>query len=76
MHHPAPTACGALRADSVGAKPNMEQQHQHNKRKRKPVFVFGNYKNYYGYRVIFLTHPLEKQSQIKGPNKMLPKSIS
>ncbi|XP_065617167.1 probable RNA methyltransferase At5g51130 isoform X2 [Quercus suber] len=51
MHHPAPTACGALRADSVGAKPNMEQQHQHNKRKRKPVFVFGNYKNYYGYRI-------------------------
>ncbi|KAL0000033.1 hypothetical protein SO802_019635 [Lithocarpus litseifolius] len=28
----------------------MEQQHQHSKRKRKPVFVFGNYKNYYGYR--------------------------
>ncbi|KAL0000018.1 hypothetical protein SO802_019620 [Lithocarpus litseifolius] len=29
----------------------MEQQHQHSKRKRKPVFVFGNYKNYYGYRI-------------------------
>ncbi|KAL5572621.1 hypothetical protein UlMin_022218 [Ulmus minor] len=57
---------GSKQKETKAKEHNAEQQAQQGKKKRKEIFPYGNYKNYYGYR---LGQDLEEDPRLKVMKK-------